>query len=360
MLARTRPLGFDPFKGYRRKERNVRDLRVREAIKEIAQMDGAFVVARDGTVEAACRLVDAPVTGLTLPKGLGTRHWAAAAITAVTKALAVVVSQSNGTVRLFQDGEVILRIAPMRHARAMKWQDAETEPAPPAPGPTASATGRRRRIATARRRSRPRRSPPSRRPRPLPGPPEPLESVPMAWFLAILVEPLYRLLYGRPLDDRLPFREARAGGPRRRRASGPCRGLVLVADGVGGLDLCGTALRYVLAAEGLPYAIRVFPWGHGFGRWYSDLTNVTNRDAKAALLADAVSGFTAAQPGDPVFLVAKSGGSGVVVKALERLDEGVGRACHPAGPGALARLRPVGRAACGAAATSSSSGRRWT
>lgn len=131
VLPRTRPLGFDPFKGYRRKERNVRDPRVREAIKEIAQLDGAFIVARDGTVEASCRLIDAPVAGLTLPKGLGTRHWAAAAITAVTSALAVVVNQSNGTVRLFQDGEIILRIAPMRHARAMKWQDAENEPARP-------------------------------------------------------------------------------------------------------------------------------------------------------------------------------------------------------------------------------------
>lgn len=132
VLVRTRPLGFDPFKGYRRKERNVRDLRVREAIKEIAQMDGAFVVGRDGTVEAACRLIDAPVAGLTLPKGLGTRHWAAAAITSITKSIAVVVSQSTGSVRIFQDGEVILRIAPMRHARAMKWQDAESEPAEPA------------------------------------------------------------------------------------------------------------------------------------------------------------------------------------------------------------------------------------
>jgi diadenylate cyclase len=133
VLARARTLGFDPFKGYRRKERNLRDSRVREAIKEIAQMDGAFVVARDGTVEAACRIIDAPNTGLTLPKGLGTRHWAAAAITNVTNALAVVVSQSTGTVRLFQKGEIILRIAPMRHARAMKWHDSETEPAPPRP-----------------------------------------------------------------------------------------------------------------------------------------------------------------------------------------------------------------------------------
>jgi diadenylate cyclase len=130
VIERTRQLGFDPFKGYLRKERNVRDFRVREAIKEIAQLDGAFVVARDGTVEAACRLIDAPMSGLTLPKGLGTRHWAAAAITEVTKAVAVVVSQSNGTVRLFQNGDIILRVAPMPHARAMKWQDADTEPAP--------------------------------------------------------------------------------------------------------------------------------------------------------------------------------------------------------------------------------------
>jgi len=128
VLARTRALGFDPFKGYRRKERNVRDGRVREAIKEIAQMDGAFVVARDGTVEAACRIVDAPNVGLSLPKGLGTRHWAAAAITKATGSLAVVVSQSTGAVRLFQDGEILLRIAPMRHARAMKWSDTESEP----------------------------------------------------------------------------------------------------------------------------------------------------------------------------------------------------------------------------------------
>jgi DNA integrity scanning protein DisA with diadenylate cyclase activity len=129
VLVRSRTLGFDPFKGYKRKDRNLRDIRVREAIKEIAQLDGAFVVSRDGTVEAACRIIDAPTTGLTLPKGLGTRHWAAAAITNVTSALAVVVSQSTGTVRLFQKGEVVLRIAPMRHARAMKWIEEETEPA---------------------------------------------------------------------------------------------------------------------------------------------------------------------------------------------------------------------------------------
>jgi diadenylate cyclase len=133
VLAHAHTLGFNPFKGYLRKERNVRDPRVREAIKEIAQMDGAFVVNRDGTVEAACQIIDAPAAGLTLPKGLGTRHWAAAAITTVANALAVVVSQSTGTVRLFQKGEIMLRIAPMRHVRAMKWKEEETEAAPARP-----------------------------------------------------------------------------------------------------------------------------------------------------------------------------------------------------------------------------------
>jgi DNA integrity scanning protein DisA with diadenylate cyclase activity len=127
-MDRTRAIGFDPFKGYPRKDRNLRDSKVREAIKEIAQLDGAIIVSRDGTVEAGCRLIDAPVQGLSLPKGLGTRHWAAAAITKATKSLAIVVSQSTGSVRLFRDGEVILRFSPMRRARAMKWTEQDMEP----------------------------------------------------------------------------------------------------------------------------------------------------------------------------------------------------------------------------------------
>lgn len=115
------PAGFDPVKGYSRKERNLREARVREAVKEIAPLDGAFVVSADGIVEKACQLIDAAHASLTLSKGLGSRHWAAAAISRVTDAIAVVVSQSNGTVRLFQNGEVILRIEPFR--RAMKWHE---------------------------------------------------------------------------------------------------------------------------------------------------------------------------------------------------------------------------------------------
>jgi hypothetical protein len=136
----------------------------------------------------------------------------------------------------------------------------------------------------------------------------------MAWFTRTLVEPFYRLMYGSPVDEKTGQGAGGQGD-----ASGT-RGLVLVADGVGGLELCGTALRYVMGAERLPYAIQLFPWGHGFGRWYSDLTNAANRDAKARLIAESIARYKTDRPDDPVFLVAKSGGSGVVVKALELLS----------------------------------------
>ena len=58
-------------------------------------------------------------SGYTLSMGLGTRHAAAAAISKCTQAIAVVVSQSTGVVRLFQAGEVVLHIEPL--VRPMAW-----------------------------------------------------------------------------------------------------------------------------------------------------------------------------------------------------------------------------------------------
>lgn len=122
----SRSASFDPVRGYSRKERNLKSARVREGIKEIAQMDGAIVVAADGTVEAAAQYIDAPAADISLSKGLGARHWSAAAITRSTKAVAVAVSESSGTVRIFQGGECVLRIEPFR--RPMKWKEYEYEP----------------------------------------------------------------------------------------------------------------------------------------------------------------------------------------------------------------------------------------
>jgi hypothetical protein len=138
----------------------------------------------------------------------------------------------------------------------------------------------------------------------------------MSWLTSILVEPFYRLIYGPPLGG-LAAQETRpheADAPRH-------AGLTIVVGGVGGFDLTGTGMRYVLSARKMPCAVEVFPWGHGFGRWLADLTNVANRDAQSGVLADLVKRFKAGQPSQPVFLVAKSGGCGVAVRALERLDE---------------------------------------
>jgi len=126
VLQSSHATGFDPVRGYSRTERRLSDPRVREGIKEIAQLDGAFVVGPDGTVEGAARYIDASAESVSVAKGLGARHWAAAAITRRTKSVAVAVSETNGTVRIFHNGEVVLRIEPFR--RAMKWKEFEYEP----------------------------------------------------------------------------------------------------------------------------------------------------------------------------------------------------------------------------------------
>ncbi len=126
VLKHCHPLGFDPVRGYNTSERRLKDRKVRESIKEIAQLDGALIIASDGTVVAACQYISSLADEISLTKGLGARHWAAASISRSTAAVAVTVSESNGTVRVFQNGEVMLRIEPFR--RTMKWKDFEYGP----------------------------------------------------------------------------------------------------------------------------------------------------------------------------------------------------------------------------------------
>lgn len=126
VLKHCKDSGFDPLRGYKRELRNLNDPKVREDLKEIAQMDGAFVVSPDGIVEKSRQILEVTHANLSLSKGLGSRHWAAAAISQITKAIAIVVSQSTGTVRLFQNGDNVLRIEPMDNN--VKWQDFNYEP----------------------------------------------------------------------------------------------------------------------------------------------------------------------------------------------------------------------------------------
>jgi DNA integrity scanning protein DisA with diadenylate cyclase activity len=45
-----------------------------------------------------------------LPMGLGARHSAAASMTRETGAVAITVSQTTGTVRVFREGEIVLEL----------------------------------------------------------------------------------------------------------------------------------------------------------------------------------------------------------------------------------------------------------
>lgn len=120
VLSLSRFQNFNPFRGYTRAERDIRDRAVREQIKEIAKLDGAILVSRDGIAEAACLHLNARADGVTISKGFGSRHMAAAGVSKATNAIAFCVSQSSGTVRVFQKGESVLHIEPL--ARPHVWQ----------------------------------------------------------------------------------------------------------------------------------------------------------------------------------------------------------------------------------------------
>jgi len=110
-LKRSKNLILDPFYGHPKEAKKICDPNVRETIKELAQLDGAFIVGSDGVVISAARYIDASSKCIELPLGLGSRHMAAASITRDTQAVAVVVSQSS-VVRIFNDGCLIAEIIP--------------------------------------------------------------------------------------------------------------------------------------------------------------------------------------------------------------------------------------------------------
>ena len=112
VLARSRPLILDPLYGHPPELLHVERPEFRETVKELAQLDGAFVVDDDGTFASAGLFVDVDLADpATFIAGLGTRHAAGASISKTTNATAVVVSQSS-VVRVFSGGELRAEIIP--------------------------------------------------------------------------------------------------------------------------------------------------------------------------------------------------------------------------------------------------------
>ncbi|HLN02938.1 MAG TPA: diadenylate cyclase [Bryobacteraceae bacterium] len=112
VLAVSRPLILDPLAGHPEQVRHMADPNLRGTIKELAQLDGAFVVSSSGVFVAACRYLNSTgASGVEVPLGLGSRHLAAAGISTLTKAIGLVVSESS-VVRMFCHGAMVAEIIP--------------------------------------------------------------------------------------------------------------------------------------------------------------------------------------------------------------------------------------------------------
>jgi len=111
VIKRSKPLILDPLHGHPDESKQIENPDMRETLKELAQLDGAFLISNGGVVLSAARYIDAASDSLDLPLGLGSRHMAGASISRQTRAVAVVVSESS-MVRMFDDGELVSEIVP--------------------------------------------------------------------------------------------------------------------------------------------------------------------------------------------------------------------------------------------------------
>ncbi len=105
-----RQIILNPFKGYTEEERNILDDSMRETIKSFSTLDGAFIIKGNGVIVSAGTLLKGVKTAEPLSQGLGSRHASAAGITASTKSIAITISESTGTVRIWRRGEMITEI----------------------------------------------------------------------------------------------------------------------------------------------------------------------------------------------------------------------------------------------------------
>jgi diadenylate cyclase len=110
VLEKSRQIILNPFEGHKPELRVVTNPELKENIKALAQLDGAFVITGDGFVESVGRYITVDSSSVSLPPGMGTRHNSVAAITSVTKAVGIVVSQSGGGITVFREGRILKKI----------------------------------------------------------------------------------------------------------------------------------------------------------------------------------------------------------------------------------------------------------
>ncbi len=120
VMKRSKQIILNPFEGHSLEDRAITSPRIKETVKELAQLDGVFVISRDGIIHSAGVYINVDTGSTELPQGLGARHAAVAAITAIVDSVGITVSQSGGIVRVFKDGKVALTIEPQKRVLYQK------------------------------------------------------------------------------------------------------------------------------------------------------------------------------------------------------------------------------------------------
>ena len=109
VMNKSRPLSYNPFE---KSHVHVGDPIVNVMLKEFSRLDGAFVISDSGKIVSAYRYLEPSAEGIDIPKGLGARHMAGGAITRDTNTTSIVLSESDGLVRAFKGGKLVLEIDP--------------------------------------------------------------------------------------------------------------------------------------------------------------------------------------------------------------------------------------------------------
>jgi pimeloyl-ACP methyl ester carboxylesterase len=136
----------------------------------------------------------------------------------------------------------------------------------------------------------------------------------MAWMRRTLV--LY--LIGMALLEQPSWVWGQAA-PAARRANEITPGLVIIVEGIGGLDLVGIGAELALHHAGLPHELHHFNWTHGTGRYLRDLQDTQHILKKSEELAAFIRAYRARHPERPIYVVGKSAGTCLVLFALQQL-----------------------------------------
>jgi len=96
-------------------------------------------------------------------------------------------------------------------------------------------------------------------------------------------------------------------------------GLVILVEGIGGIDIIGKSANVSFKLAGLPHEVHHFNWTHGTGHFLRDLQDTQHILKKADELAAFIKDYRAKHPRRPIYIVGKSGGTGLVLYALQAL-----------------------------------------